>query len=403
MKQTKLDQIKRMYRDDVKNITMPPEKTLKRTLPQIQASKNLAPLLSKLKTVIAVTLEYEHLLALVSVSGQKLNIQYLEIPHPSGVFFKDNNLIVSSTRSPNQILFFKLLDKKFRSETTPSTLVNLRAGQTNEQASHTASPLLIPIKTIFLPGHFSVHDVVDIKNNLYVTVTGLNFVAKIHPDGGFERAWNPKCVDRLGKKAFTTNYLQLNSIARGKTLGESFFTAFSDKPTQEKPWKEGYGPKGKGVVFEGSSRETIYRGLTCPHSVRKFKQQLWLCDSGMGELGILEPKGSSYTTVVKAPGFTRGLTFLDSYAIVGLSKVIPQYEPYAPGLDARKSQCGIVFVNLKSGRIEATLTWPDGFQVYDIQTLDGVPSATLPVASGSDAMNYYLTYYGWDRNGTKNE
>ncbi len=400
MEQTKPDLVKRMHRNDVKNVTFLPEKSAD-IHPHVEVSKNLIRLLSKLNTAIAVTLEYEHLLALISVSNQKLIIQYLEIPHPSGIFFKDEHLIVSSTRSPNQILFFKLLGKKYRSDTIPEKLVNLRTSHLEGESSLPLSPVFIPIKSVFLPGHFSVHDIVYINDSLYATVTGLNFVAKIHPDGGFEKVWNPKCVDKLGKKAFTTNFLQLNSIGRGKSISDSFFTAFSDNPTQEKPWKEGYGPKGKGVVFEGSSRETIYRGLTCPHSIKKFKKKLWLCDSGMGEVGTLEPKRGAYTMVAKAPGFTRGLTFLDSYAIVGLSKVIPQYEPYAPGLDAKKSQCGIAFIDMKTGAIDSTLTWPDGYQVYDIQTLDGIQNAVLPANSTSDAMNYYLTYYGWDRNAIK--
>jgi len=394
---SKIDTIKQMYRDDAKNIAMPLMTTPEpKRLPH-EASEAFTELLIKLKTVIAVTLEYEHMLALIYVQDKKLHVQYLEIPHPSGIFFDGKHLLVSSTRSPNQIIFFRMLDKTFSSETLPRHLPNLKNKDFESSSSRLHAPLLIPVRSYFFPGHFSIHDVVKIKQEIYFTVTGLNFVAKTYPDGGFERVWHPKCVDYLRGNAFTTNYLQLNSMARGSTLKDSFFTAFSDQPTEEKPWKKGYGPKGKGVVFEGSSRETIYRGLTCPHSARKFMDKLWLCNSGMGELGTLELKEAKYTPVAKIPGFTRGLAFLGPYAIVGFSKVIPTYEPYAPGLDCKKSQCGIAFVNTKTGSLEATLVWPDGFQIYDVQTLGPIENVILPANSTMNSMNYYLTYYGWDR------
>lgn len=391
------DTVKKMYRNDVKNLTLPPNKTDRGGKKSFEASKNLGAILSRYKTALAVTLEYEHALALIYGKDGKVHAQYLELPHPSGVFFDRENLIVSSTRSPNQILYFRMLPKNYQPETLSDTLPNLRSDESKGQKAHLNVPLLLPVKSLFLPGQFSVHDVVKMKSDLYVTATGVNFLAQVHPEGGFERVWHPKCLDRLGRKAFSTNYLQLNSIARGKSIRDSFFTAFSDQPTQAKPWKLGYGPKGKGVVFEGSSRETIYRGLTCPHSVRKKGAHLWLCDSGMGELGTLDPLQGRYTQVTKLQGFTRGLAFLGSHAIVGLSKVIPKYEPYAPGLDAKKSQCGIIFVNLKTGKADASLIWKEGFQIYDVQTLDGVDSALLPGNSNEEEMNYYLTYYGWDR------
>jgi uncharacterized protein (TIGR03032 family) len=265
------------------------------------------------------------------------------------------------------------------------------------KSSRLKADLFVPTRSVFLPGDFAVHDVTKIKSDLFVTATGLNFVAKVHADGGYERVWHPRCMDRLGRRAFTANYLQLNSIARGRHVRDSFFSAFSDQPTREKPWKAGYGPKGKGVVFEGSTRETVFRGLTCPHSIRRWKNQLWVCNSGMGELAIVDPKRSRYHVVARLQGFTRGLAFLGPYALVGLSKVIPAYEPYAPGLDSRKSKCGLALIHVSTGRLEAEIEFPRGFQVYDVQTLDGVQEALLPSNSGENMMNFYLTYYGWDR------
>ncbi len=392
----KIERIKKMYRDDVKNIPFPPLKAAPAEKLHSLASPGLGALLTRLKTAVAVSLEYEHKLVLVYGKKGRVYTHSLDIPHPSGLWWDGESLVVTSTRSPNQIVYFRALPTDFESEVLPPILPSLRAEQSRARTSRLDSPLLVPVKSFFLPGNFSTHDLVKMGRDLYLTATGLNFLARVSPQGGFERVWHPKCLDPLGPKAFQTNYLQLNSIAKGRTLKDCFFTAFSDQPTQAKPWKAGYGPKNKGVVFAGSTRETIYRGLTCPHSIRRFGGKLWLCDSGMGELGTLDPKRGRYTCVTKLPGFTRGLAFLEGYAMVGLSKVIPTYEPYAPGLDSRKSQCGLAFVNLKTGAVEGTLIWKQGFQVYDVQVMTGLDRAILPENSSEDSMNYYLTYYGWD-------
>ena len=151
-------------------------------------------------------------------------------------------------------------------------------------------------------------------------------LARVFPLGGWQRVWWPACVDSLGRAAFDQNYLQLNSIACAGSPEGSYYTAFSDQTFGPKPWKEGYGPRGKGVVFAGSSRQVICRGLMCPHSAKLRDGPLWLCNSGYGEVGVLEVAseasevGNRYHAVATVPGFTRGLAFAGPYGFVGLSR-----------------------------------------------------------------------------------
>src|SRR5947207_1631507 len=200
------------------------------------------------------------------------------------------------------------------------------------------------------------------------------------------------------RAAFDQNYLQLNSIARATSPETAFYTAFSEETFGPKPWKAGYGPRGKGVVFAGSSRQVIVRGLTCPHSARLRGGALWLCNSGYGELGVVEgvtAGASHYEPVARVPGFTRGLAFAGNYAFVGLSKVIDFYEPYAPGLDPKASRCGIVVVDWRDGSEVASLFWPEGYQIYDVQVMPRVQRPLLPSKPGADEeINTYLRYLG---------
>jgi uncharacterized protein (TIGR03032 family) len=382
--------VRKQYTNEVRNVAFA-------AAPEVDAAKllgfeTLGPwwdLLAELDLALAVSREYEHLLLLLGGAGGQPWQTALELPHPSGLFYDEDRaeLIVSSTRTPNQIFFLKRLgEPDYGREVVPADF------------ARPDGTLFLPYRSWLLPGTLYIHDVVLLDGEIYVTATGHNFLARILPQGGWERVWWPACVDGLGHAAFDQNYLQLNSIARAQSPASAFYTAFSDETFGPKPWKAGYGPRGKGVVFEGSSRGVIVRQLTCPHSARLRDGSLWLCNSGYGELGVVErvtAGGSSYTPVARMPGFTRGLAFAGDYAFVGLSKVIDFYEPYAPGLDPKASRCGVVAVDWRDGRQVASLVWPEGYQIYDVQVMPGVQRPLLPSKPRTDdEINMYLRYLG---------
>lgn len=56
-------------------------------------------------------------------------------------------------------------------------------------------------------------------------------------------------------------------------------------------------------------------------------------------------------------------------AIVGVSRVIPRFRQYAPGLDVEKSRCGLLALDVRSGQILAEIYWPSGNQIFAIEAL----------------------------------
>ncbi|WP_137045777.1 DUF4915 domain-containing protein [Pseudolabrys sp. FHR47] len=345
-------------------------------------------LLQQLDLSLAVSREYEHFITLLSGDGGKSHVTALELPHPSGMFYDTGTgeLIVSSTRTPNQIFWLRPLgDRDFERDVVPADM------------TRPDGTVFMPYRSLLLPGTLYIHDIVVIGRDLFATVTGHNFLAKLDPLSGWERVWWPACVDGLGRASFDQNYLQLNSIACGASPETSYYTGFSDEVTGAKPWKAGYGPKGKGVVFDGASRQVLLRGLTCPHSAKLRDGKLWLLNSGYGEVGYVDPHAPPprYEVVTRLPGFTRGLAFAGDYAFVGLSKVIDFYEPYAPGLKPKETICGIVALDLRTGQTVATLEWPPGYQIYDVQTMPHVAKPILPrKPSNDDGINRLLRYLG---------
>ena len=314
-------------------------------------------ILHRRKIRLIISREYEHLLLCLGVSAAKPEVSYMRIPHPSGIAVDrlKKKIFVASTRNPNQIFEFnntlgliKRSDlKKFN--TTSNGLRNR----------------LIPRKSVFLPGSCYIHDLSFIGGKLYANAVGHNAVVEINDDGGFSYVWWPKCVERNKKVLTDANYLQLNSISGGASIRDCFFTASGERVSRKRPGDLDFPVDQRGVLFSAETRQPVCRGLTRPHSARKYWGKIWLNNSGYGELGFADR--GFFCVVSRLPGWTRGLCFSGGVAFVGISRVIPKFHRYAPGLDVKKSRTGVYAVDLKNGKILAGIEWPNGNQIFAVE------------------------------------
>jgi uncharacterized protein (TIGR03032 family) len=239
----------------------------------------------------------------------------------------------------------------------------------------------LPVRTLFYPGALYLHDLALIGGRLYGNAVGHNAVVELLPGGGYRWAWWPRCVDRNGRPAWERNYLQLNSIAPGCDLRGSYFTASTDRPGRRRPGQVNFPVDGRGVVFSGRSREVVARGLTRPHSARLKARQVWVDNSGYGEVGIV--RDGAFEAVARLPGWTRGLCFVEDVLFAGTSRVIARFRAYAPGVTTQS--CGVHAVSHRTGRILASITWPAGNQVFAVDWCPTAMSGGLPFLPGRQA------------------
>jgi uncharacterized protein (TIGR03032 family) len=316
------------------------------------ADKGWKRTLERLGVTLLVTREYEHLV--LAINHQATT--WIHLPHPSGLVVDHSKETVhlACTRNPNILM-------EFRGET------------------------LLPTRARFLPGSLYLHDLAIIGSDLYGNAVGQNAIVRLDYDLGDERVWWPKCIgDR--KPVFDKNHIQLNSIAAGKTLKDSFFSATSDQVTQKVPGDPDFPVDGRGGIFSGRTREMVVRGLTRPHSVRFYKKELWVDNSGYGEVGPII--GNRFEPILKLESWTRGLCFVKDVLFVGVSKVLPKFHSYAPGLDHHKSRCGIVAIDPVSEKILGRITWPHGNQIFAI---DWMKRACFPFGGKRDVKKtFYL-------------
>lgn len=318
---------------------------------------------------LLVTREYEHLVMALSAANTGPAISYMRLPHPSGIVADRARGVVylASTRNPNQI--YDLVP-------TAGMLPRLDVDQL-QLDDHP----LIPSRSRYLPGCLYMHDLALIGDQLYANAVGHNAVVRLDTDGSYERVWWPKCIDAVDGPAFGQNYIQLNSIAAGTTLADSYFSASADRISARRPGHKNFPVDKRGVVFAGATREPIARGLTRPHSARLHNRQVWVDNSGYGELGIAG--AGSFTPIVRLPGWTRGLCFQNQIAFVGTSRVIPRFRQYAPGLDVAKSVCGLHAVDTNSGTVLGSLIWPSGNQIFAIDWLPRQMTLGFAFSAGS--------------------
>jgi uncharacterized protein (TIGR03032 family) len=116
-----------------------------------------------------------------------------------------------------------------------------------------------------------------------------------------------------------------------------------------------------------------------PHSPRLYDGKLWLLNSGVGELGVVDPVDGTFTPVCFCPGYARGLAFIGRYAVIGLSRPRRSHTFAGLALDDRLSEkdavarCGMLIVDIDSGnavqwvRFEHTID-----ELYDVAALPRV-------------------------------
>jgi len=328
---------------------------------------------------LLVSREYENFV--VCLSGDR-NQTFMPSPHPSGIAVDavSGSVYFASTRNPNEVFEMKPV----------SGLV-----QRDDSKKSLEDHPLIPIRSSFYPGSLYIHDLAMLGDSLLASCAGHNSISRLN-DGVYEHAWWPKCIEGTQGPHFGVNAIQLNSIAAGSTLEESFFTASADHVSSRRPGHLNFPVDKRGVVFSGRSREPYATGLTRPHSARFHGQDLYVNNSGYGELAAVEP--GRINRVAKLPGWTRGLACHNGLAFVGTSRILPRFTQYAPGVNPAKARCGIHAVDLASGAVLGSVVWPKGNQIFGIEIVSETMTTGFPFSpkTRGEAARRKSLFYGFE-------
>jgi uncharacterized protein (TIGR03032 family) len=151
---------------------------------------------------------------------------------------------------------------------------------------------------------------------------------------------------------------------------------------------------GGGVLIDVASSEIAIAGLSMPHSPRWYRDRLWLLESGKGTLCVADLDAGTTELVAELPGFTRGLTFADGIAFVGLSQIRESatFGELPVTRRLRERQSGVWMVDVQAGETVGFLRFEDLVQeIFDVAIIPGrrFPEIAEP-SSLTTARSYLL-------------
>ena len=229
-------------------------------------------------------------------------------------------------------------------------------------------------------GDIAVHEMAFARGELWMVATAFSCLATLDARHSFVPRWKPPFVSAIGPG----DRCHLNGLA---VVDDEvrYVTALG---TTDEPGAWRARKADGGVLLDVPSGEAVVAGLSMPHSPRWHDGELWVLESGKGELCRVDLDAGRTETVAELPGFTRGLAFVDRFAFVGLSQIRESSSfgglPITERLTERQS--GVWMVDLDAGEVAAFLRFDDLVQeVFDVALLEGKRFPEIAEA-GSDAV-----------------
>lgn len=329
---------------------------------EYSTSAGLAGRLARLGISIAFTSYQSGLLYFVGRNRNGgINIHQAAMPKPMGLCMDGNGALVMT--GGFQIMRFENVLKP------------------QERVNRLFDACYVP-RMVHVTGNLDAHDVgVGEDGGPIFVNTRFNCLATVSPRHSFDPVWRPPFISALVDE----DRCHLNGLAMqdGKPR---YVTAVSRSDTID-GWRDRRADGG--IVIDVETGDIVCDGLSMPHSPRLHGGELWLHNSGSGELGVVKFDGAGkgrFEPRVFCPGFLRGLAFHGNLALVGLLK--PRYRRFEGlELDERlqkadsEAWCGVQIIDLATGgcvdwlRIDGSVG-----ELYDLEVVDGhaCPMAVPP-------------------------
>ena len=214
-------------------------------------------------------------------------------------------------------------------------------------------------------------------------------IATVSDGHSFKPVWKPSFISRLAPE----DRCHLNGFALSD--GEPLYATAVSRSDVADGWRDRRADGG--IVVDVRSQEIVAGGLSMPHSPRWHEGRLWLLNSGAGEFGFIDLNSGRFEAVAFCPGYARGLAFVGSCAVIGLSLARDNRTfsglPLDDALRHRDAtaRCGLAVIDLERGdmtewvRIEGVVR-----ELYDVAVLPNVRRPSL-IGFRSDEVRYMIS------------
>lgn len=162
-------------------------------------------------------------------------------------------------------------------------------------------------------GGVGIHDIqIDRGGRLLVAVTLYNCLAELDGRGSFSPVWRPAFIDAMVNQ----DRCHLNGFRLED--GEPAYATVVGPSNDADGWRAMRANGGQ--VIDVRTDRVVVDGLSMPHTPRLYKGCLYVLDAGSGWFGRVDREAGRFERLVWCPGFPRGLSLHDDFAVIGLSK-----------------------------------------------------------------------------------
>ena len=231
----------------------------------------------------------------------------------------------------------------------------------------------------YVTGDLDVHDVAVTQSGELIFVNTLfSCLATASATHSFKPLWKPAFISKFAAE----DRCHLNGLAM--EAGEPRYVTCVAQTDVHEGWRE-HRQHG-GCVIDVRTDDIVCTGLSMPHSPRLHNGKLWLLESGTGYFGYVDLAKGQFERVAFCPGYARGLSFVNNFAIVGSSK--SRQNGTFSGLELDKNltdkkveaRSGLHIIDLRTGDIVHSLRMEGVVEeLYDVVALE---NHTLPMAVG---------------------
>jgi len=242
---------------------------------------------------------------------------------------------------------------------------------TDGQQVHDGYDRLFVPQMGYTTGDIDVHDIAVTHRGQVVFVNTLfSCLATLSETHSFAPLWRPPFVSKLAAE----DRCHLNGLALDD--GRPCYVTSVSQSDVADGWRDQR--RDGGCLVDLGRDEVLLTGLSMPHSPRVYANRVWLLDSGTGYFGCVDTVGGAFEPLVFCPGYLRGLSFVEHFAVVGLSK--PRDKTFTglaldDNLAERRAEarCGLQVIDLRTMdivhwlRLEGVVA-----ELYDVVVLPGV-------------------------------
>lgn len=315
-------------------------------------SASFLALLDKGRLSVAVSTYQAGQVVLLRADNGKLNTHFCSFNRPMGIAARGNRLVVGTN---NEIFEFR---------NTPAV-----APKVEPTGRHDAC--FIP-RSIHYTGNIDIHELDFAGDELWFVNTRFSCLCTLDLDHSFVPRWRPPWVSAYAVE----DRCHLNGLAVVDDRPR-YVTALGRTDTVG-GWRQD--KNAGGVLYDLVRGKVLVDGLSMPHSPRFYRDRVWFLESGYGSLSWYDPKTAKSGRLAQVPGFTRGLDFVDRYALVGLSQVRESstFEGIPITADGSQRRSGVWIIDLETGETAGLLRFSDAVEeIFAVKILHGMSFPSL--------------------------